>query len=716
MRCIISQEHWLFTENIPSFAEKVGNVNIHATSGMDETKLLLGRPYGGCAILWKKSLNCIVSPIESGNQRIVAGLLSFHNIKTLLCNVYMPCDGDYHDPLGQSFDNVLSDVRSLVEMNSADFVVLGGDLNTELNRPNSERVEQLIELCNLQGLFLCLEYRPTSIDFTCENSGNRARATIDHFIASENMRANVMNYWCVHDGDNLSDHSPVFLSFDFCVEHTSNDVSNPARKPNWKMARDIDVAAYKMVLFDKLRDVNVPFDVLQCNDVECTVHDGAINLYFDQLTDCCKQAAEATIPKTGGRRRVAGRTERVAPYKDRSILWHRIWSEWGRPRDGLIYDIMKKAKADYKRAAKTVLRNQNQLSSQRMASALVDNNSRDFWVEAKRQSSKQLSMPDRVDDAQGGQAVCDMFANKYSELYNSVSYDREAMSQLLREAEESKRTGGDRGVCYSSHKVEVQDVREAVMKLKSYKAYTEDLFMSDHIINGGDALYIHLTFLFNCMLSHIVVPKQMLIAVLIPITKNKRKSIYDSSNYRSIALSSIVGKVFDRMILNLHSNVLSTSDLQFGFKRNHSTTQCTFVLNQVVHYYTARESSCFALLLDASKAFDRVEYVRLFSLLRERGLCSRLCLLLALLYTKQTMRVRWKSCVSGQFQCSNGVKQGGVLSPTLFCIFFDVLLGLLQQSGVGCFVGHRFVGALSYADDIALLAPTAGCKENAPSV
>ena len=367
---------------------------------------------------------------------------------------------------------------------------------------------------------------------------------------------------------------------------------------------------------------------------------------------------------------------------------------------------MKKAKADYKRAAKSVLRNQNQLASQRMATALVSNSSRDFWTEAKRQSSKRLSLPDRVDDAQGGQEVCDMFADKYSDLYNSVSYDREAMTQLLRETEESKRSVCDRGECYSSHQVEVRHVREAVMKLKANKADSEDLFMSDHVIHGGDALCIHLTFLFNCMMSHIMVPKQMLIAVLIPITKNRRKSIYDSSNYRSIALSSIVGKVFDRMILDLHSDVLSTSDLQFGFKRKHSTSQCTFVLNQVAHYYTVRESPCFVLLLDASKAFDRVEYVRLFSLLRQRGLCSRLCLLLALLYTKQTMRVRWKNCVSGQFQCSNGVRQGGVLSPTLFCIFFDVLLNMLQQSGVGCYVGHHFVGALSYADDIALLAPT----------
>jgi len=54
----------------------------------------------------------------------------------------------------------------------------------------------------------------------------------------------------------------------------------------------------------------------------------------------------------------------------------------------------------------------------------------------------------------------------------------------------------------------------------------------------------------------------------------------------------------------------------------------------------------------------------------------------------------------------NSVRQSGIISPMLFCINIDGLLCILSESGVGCYTGNVFVGALAYADNIALLAPT----------
>ena len=134
------------------------------------------------------------------------------------------------------------------------------------------------------------------------------------------------------------------------------------------------------------------------------------------------------------------------------------------------------------------------------------------------------------------------------------------------------------------------------------------------------------------------------------------------------------------------------------FKPGLSTTQCTFAVNEVIQYYTNNASSVYAVMLDASKAFDRVEYVKLFRLLLDRGLCPTIARFLLNMYTHQTVRVRWCNNTT----VSNGVKPGGVLSPIMFTVYMDELFNRLARAGVG----NLFAGAFGYADDETLLEPT----------
>jgi Reverse transcriptase (RNA-dependent DNA polymerase) len=55
----------------------------------------------------------------------------------------------------------------------------------------------------------------------------------------------------------------------------------------------------------------------------------------------------------------------------------------------------------------------------------------------------------------------------------------------------------------------------------------------------------------------------------------------------------------------------------------------------------------------------------------------------------------------------NRVKQGGISSPILFCVYIDELLRRLQDANIGCFIGNVYTGELAYADDVTLVAPTA---------
>jgi Reverse transcriptase (RNA-dependent DNA polymerase) len=180
-------------------------------------------------------------------------------------------------------------------------------------------------------------------------------------------------------------------------------------------------------------------------------------------------------------------------------------------------------------------------------------------------------------------------------------------------------------------------------------------------------------------------------------------------------LSSIFGKIFDIIFIHKHYDELSTSELQFGLKKR-STNQCSMMLKETIAYYVQQDGMTYCTVHDATKAFDRVQYCKLFRLLVDRKLSAVWVCLLAKMYTNSCTRIALNGICSGIFFICNGFKQGGVLSPILFCVYLNGLLKLLSDAKVGCFVGTTFVGVLAYADDLVLLAPTAGAVRRMLSV
>ena len=108
--------------------------------------------------------------------------------------------------------------------------------------------------------------------------------------------------------------------------------------------------------------------------------------------------------------------------------------------------------------------------------------------------------------------------------------------------------------------------------------------------------------------------------------------------------------------------------------------------------------------MDASKAFDRVNLLTLFKKLIKRNMCSLVLRFFIDSYCYQMIRNKWNTAISCSFDTSNGVKQGGVLSPLIFNDYLDELILLLREQGVGCHKNGMFVGAFCYADDVTLLA------------
>jgi len=182
--------------------------------------------------------------------------------------------------------------------------------------------------------------------------------------------------------------------------------------------------------------------------------------------------------------------------------------------------------------------------------------------------------------------------------------------------------------------------------------------------------------------------------------KNKNVNISDAGNYRPVPLAAIISKLFEHYIFSCISPLLATTDNQFGFKPKYGTDMCIFLLKKTVSYYVNKDTPVFTAFLDASEAFDRTNHSLLFAKLIRRNVSMCIVRLLLSWYRQQSMQVKWGTNYSSPFTVTDGVRQGGVLSPYLFPVYLDELSIQLGSARVGCTVENMVVNHLMFADDI----------------
>ena len=162
------------------------------------------------------------------------------------------------------------------------------------------------------------------------------------------------------------------------------------------------------------------------------------------------------------------------------------------------------------------------------------------------------------------------------------------------------------------HTFQTTDIKRAVDDTKLGKANGLDGLASEHFKYASEKLYVLLCICFNAMLLHSHVPTEFSNTILVPIIKDKKGNITDPDNYRPIAITTVASKIFENIILHYIKDCLYTSDNQFSYKANSSTDMAVFTLKPVIDHYITSSSPVYLCFLDASKAFDRVNYWCLF--------------------------------------------------------------------------------------------------------
>lgn len=712
---VFLQEHWLHEKQLCKLNEL--GLAYHATCGMhDDENIIVGRPYGGTAILWDKSLSTFISKLDSPNKRSTCIIYNNGNLKILIASLYMPCDPRSNSVTSvEEYASVLDDLSSIIHVHGITHIIIGGDLNTDMKRGNAQ--------CNALELFmhrenLLLGWQCSKMsesvpdkDTYFDSVGNSS--CIDHFLFTENIADRIEKGWIRHDIDNRSNHCPIGVSIDLTqlLNFIDKDIEEPhinlTSKVDFSKASQNDIDHYITCLEGKLANIELDDDLLCCKYTSCKAHNKAIDTLCGAIIDACLQAGNVAIPIKGiktNKQPIPGWSEQVEKFRTTALWWHQLWIANNRPRHGAVADVRRATRSRYHLAIKQCRKKEEYHRKCKFADSLLLNG-QDYWKEVKKVKRISNCNSHSVGGLTDNKNIADLFAQEYNSLFNSAPSEPEVMNNIL---DTISNTIDDNVYNNQFNTVSILDVHKGIDSLRKGKSDGSDGMCSDHVIYASrSTLSVYISLLFTVMNRHGYFPERLSLSTMIPIPKDQRLNLSLLNNYRAITLNNCLNKLYEVIVLHQCRRYLQTSDLQFGFKEGCSTNLCTFVMKEVIEHYNAEGSDVYAIFLDASKAFDKVGHARLFKKLLNRQFPPLILRVLMNMYSSQKGQVKWNNSVSDKFNISNGVRQGGILSPHFYNIFVDELYKKLEICQSGCFMGTHYTGIIGYADDVTILAPSA---------
>ena len=567
-------------------------------------------------------------------------------------------------------------------------------MNADLSDKLSMFAKHLVNFCEENNLILSSQILLPAESYTYISEAWHTTSWLDHCISTADAHAILESIEIVYEAS-MSDHIPVVLVLDVdSLPEMSKEVNTAGiAKLDWSKLSNNDVLSYFGRSNDLFNKVLLPYDAILCADVNCKVnsHSKDLCLFYDSIVGALYEASRPMYQQAKSKKKVKpGWNKHVAAKHAEAKRAHKAWVLAGRPRQGPVLDNKKNANNVFKSAVRYICKHEVNMRADSMADKLLGHNVNGFWKEVRALNSNNVDLPCNMEGVSGGDNIAELWREHYSQAFNCVKSDPYKFDTINCSA-----TG-----------ITAIEVRKAIEQLKDNKASGSDKVTAEHLKHASPKVAVLLAICLTGLLTHGVLPNSMLSVTLVPIVKDKAGKVGSMDNYRPIALASVLSKVLERILLDRLSSFITTTDNQYGFKAKHGTDLCIYALKEVIEKYKSQNSTVLVGLVDASRAFDRVNHQKLFLKLKERGVPDSIIRILAYWYANQSMQVRWGNAVSAPLSVSNGVRQGGLLSPALFNLYMNDLSVQLNNCKTGCKIGNTVINHLMYADDLAVLSPS----------
>jgi len=249
-----------------------------------------------------------------------------------------------------------------------------------------------------------------------------------------------------------------------------------------------------------------------------------------------------------------------------------------------------------------------------------------------------------------------------------------------------------------------EEVRDALKKMKCRKSPGIDEITTEVIKAGGKKMIDMLHKIFNLAWRAERTPQDFSKMIVSPIHKKGDKLMRE--NYRAISLLSIPGKIFLRVLMSrMKEKVdLKLRESQYGFRPGRGTVDAIFIVRQIIEKAREKNIPIHFHFIDFKAAFDTIWRKALWKMLRQIGVNTRIVNILEYMYNATECTVRIDGNLTEWFKVEVGVRQGCILSPTLFNIFLEFVMDELGSLQASLRLDESISRDIRYADDTTLIS------------
>jgi len=550
-------------------------------------------------------------------------------------------------------------------------------------------------------LVRCDELFPAHNVATYVNESLKHSSHIDYVLVSNAL--DVAEFCVVYPDINFSDHLPLMTKINTSAipgstgPNSKSDSGEVQWQLRWDKADRVSYYYYTgeclsplIAVVNNIPQAFDPNDKLDERICDC------IEFIYSSIVSVLNSAADSFVPKVKRGFFKFWWNEELNLLKEASVDSHRLWVQAGKPRDGPLFRKRQTCRMQYRKCLRDSQNTETVSYTNDLHDALLEKNGKAFW-QCWRSKFESTNKCIQVNGKVDAHTVSDDFASYFRKIY---SFNNQQRAEQLKHEYQSVRDVYHGMPISDAHVIDTELVENVVATLNRGKAAGIDGLSAEHLIFSHPSLRVILAKLFQMILSYSYIPHGFRYSYIVPLpkTRDHLSKALSCDDFRGIAISPILSKVFEYCILSKFKNFLSTADNQFGFKQGIGCNFAIRSLRGIVDKFVKGGSTVNLCALDLSKAFDKVNHHALYLKLMKRLIPEQFLSLLENWLSCCFSCVKWFSEWSAMFRISFGVRQGSVLAPFLFAVYLDDLAESCSTT--------RATFIILYADDILLISPS----------